>query len=174
MYDPSVRRSDFSHRIKSPVKISDIVLVFVSSPRLMSPLLNLLRSGPPLANTGSIATSLTFLFIFFHSCFVDSVYVGKRGIVSGAAFWKSTVSLVFIYMDSFLDWRHHPIEEGKAASKSPHYEFGYFLSIFPSKQFLPISQKIQLLQYLNHEYWNKHIYSTHKGMCQRENCPFKI
>ncbi len=36
--------------------------------------------------------------------------------------------------------------------------------LFPSKDFLPISQKIQLLQYLNHEYRNKHIYST----CVRE------
>ncbi len=37
------------------------------------------------------------------------------------------------------------IEEGKAASKSPHKEFGYFLSILRGKQFLPISLKIQLL-----------------------------
>jgi hypothetical protein len=37
------------------------------------------------------------------------------------------------------------IKEGRAASKSSHYKFGYFLS-FPSKQFLPISFAIQLLE----------------------------
>jgi hypothetical protein len=36
-------------------------------------------------------------------------------------------------------------EEGRAASKSPHYKFGYFLSI-SRKEFLPISFKIQLLE----------------------------
>ncbi len=42
--------------------------------------------------------------------------------------------------------------------------------LFPSKQFLPISLKNQLLQYLNHENWNKHIYSTWIGFeeCVRE------
>jgi hypothetical protein len=43
------------------------------------------------------------------------------------------------------------IEEGGAASKSPHYKFGYFF-LFPSKYFLPILLKIQLLQYLNHKH----------------------
>jgi hypothetical protein len=35
---------------------------------------------------------------------------------------------------------------------------------------MPILLKIQLLQYLNHGYWNKHIYSTQKGFeeCVRD------
>jgi hypothetical protein len=41
---------------------------------------------------------------------------------------------------------------------------------FPNMQFLPILIKIQLLQYMNHEYRNKHIYSIIKGFeeCVRE------
>jgi hypothetical protein len=38
----------------------------------------------------------------------------------------------------------YSIDEGRAAIESSHLKFGYFLSIFPSKQFLPISFKIQL------------------------------
>jgi hypothetical protein len=29
----------------------------------------------------------------------------------------------------FICLRPHPIEEGRAASKNPHYKFGYFLSM---------------------------------------------
>jgi hypothetical protein len=40
------------------------------------------------------------------------------------------------------------IEEGRAASKNPHKNLAIFF-LFPSKQFLPILLKIQLVQYLN-------------------------
>jgi hypothetical protein len=46
--------------------------------------------------------------------------------------------------------RSDSIEEGRAASKSPHKKFGYFAFLFlcPSKQFLPMNSfKIQLLKY---------------------------
>jgi hypothetical protein len=45
--------------------------------------------------------------------------------------------------------RHISIEEGRAASKSKN--FGYFLSISQQVVSADIT-KIQLLQYLNHEY----------------------
>ncbi len=48
-------------------------------------------------------------------------------------------------------------EEGRAASKNLAIVF-----LFPSKYFLPISLKFQLLHYFNREYWNKHIYSTRR------------
>ncbi len=60
-------------------------------------------------------------------------------------------------------------EEGRAANKSTHCKFGYFLSI-SQHAVSAISPKIQLLQYYNHEYLNKHIYSTRKRFeeCVRE------
>jgi hypothetical protein len=51
------------------------------------------------------------------------------------------------------------IEEGRAANKSLIKKFGYFL-LCPSKQFLPISFEIQLLEYFSqkqkeqrHKHW---------------------
>jgi hypothetical protein len=47
------------------------------------------------------------------------------------------------------------IEEGRTASKSPHYKFGYFLSI--SQQAISVditknSADVNIMQHLNHEY----------------------
>jgi hypothetical protein len=65
------------------------------------------------------------------------------------------------------------IEEGRAACKNLAVFF-----LFPSKRFLLISQKNSvvgnIMQYLNHEYSNKHICSARKGSeeGQRGYCPF--
>jgi hypothetical protein len=75
------------------------------------------------------------------------------------------------------------IEEGRAASKSHHEKFVYFVSISQQAVSADISKNSavgNIMQYLNHEYWNKHIYSTWKGFeecVRRGNCPssnFKI
>ncbi len=57
------------------------------------------------------------------------------------------------------------IEETRAASKSPHQKFGYFLSISLQAVSVDITKNSavgNIIQYFNHEYWNKHIYSTQK------------
>ncbi len=51
------------------------------------------------------------------------------------------------------------IEEGRAASKSPHWKFGYFLSISQQEVSADITKNSAVAN-LNHEYWNKHNYRT--------------
>ncbi len=68
------------------------------------------------------------------------------------------------------------MEEGRAVSKSPHKKFGYFLSISQQAVSADITENSavgNIMQYLNHRYWNKHIYSTQKGFeeCVREELP---
>jgi hypothetical protein len=48
--------------------------------------------------------------------------------------------LIMIVLLTFLDTLASTIEEGKAASKSPHLKFGYFF-LCPGKQFLLLSFK---------------------------------
>ncbi len=58
------------------------------------------------------------------------------------------------------------IEEGGAASKSPHSKFGYFLSVSQQAVSANISKNSavgNIMQYLNHEYLNEYIYSPRKG-----------
>jgi hypothetical protein len=59
------------------------------------------------------------------------------------------------------------------ASKSIHYKFGFFLSISQQAVSADVTKNSavgNIMQYLKHEYWNKHIYSTGKGFeeCVRE------
>ncbi len=62
------------------------------------------------------------------------------------------LSLNFSGQHNYAEILYISIEEGRAASKSPHFEkFGYFLSI-SQQVFSADITKIQLLQYLNHEY----------------------
>jgi hypothetical protein len=49
----------------------------------------------------------------------------------------------------------HSIEEGRAASKSPHYKFGFFISISQQTVSADITKNSavgNIMQSLNHEY----------------------
>ncbi len=62
------------------------------------------------------------------------------------------------------------IEEGRAASKDLIKKFLSISQQAVSADIIKNSAVCNIMQYLNHKYWNKHIYSTWKGFedCVRE------